>query len=179
MLAGQKAHWELPLAAIRGIGSERAEQFARLELRTVGDLLRHRPRRYEDQALSRDRKTVSREAASTRGKVVALGLKRFRGGSKSVFELILDDGTAGCCRWWNLPFMQIILRRDDVLVYGAVHSLKPRTLDHPETEVVVSGEENAIHLNRIVPIYPLTEGLRNDGCGPLSGACLPSMKGDR
>ena len=29
----------------------------------------------------------------------------------------------------------------------------------PETEVIVSGEENAIHLNRIVPIYPLTEGL--------------------
>ena len=82
------------------------------------------------------------EAASTRGKVVALGLKRFRGGSKSVFELILDDGTGRLhCRWWNLPFMQnYFAQGDDVLAYGAVHSLKPRTIDHPEAEVVVSGK---------------------------------------
>ncbi len=34
-------------------------------------------------------------------------MKRFRGGSKSVFELILDDGSARLhCRWWNLPFME-------------------------------------------------------------------------
>jgi ATP-dependent DNA helicase RecG len=33
-------------------------------------------------------------------------------------------------------------------------------MDHPETEVVPEeGAENSIHLNRIVPIYPLTEGL--------------------
>jgi len=30
---------------------------------------------------------------------------------------------------------------DDVLAYGAVHSLKPRTIDHPETEVVVSARK--------------------------------------
>src|SRR6185369_5720772 len=162
MLAAQRARCESPLAAIRGVGPERAEQFARLELRTVGDLLRHRPRRYEDRRrFCAIAKLCLGEAASTRGKVVALGLKRFRGGSKSVFELILDDGTGRLhCRWWNLPFMQnYFAQGDDVLAYGAVHSLKPRTLDHPETEVVVSGEETAIHLNRIVPIYPLTEGL--------------------
>ena len=162
MLAAQRARWESPLAAIRGVGPERAEQFARLELRTVSDLLRHRPRRYEDRRrFCAIAKLSLGEAASTRGKVVALGLKRFRGGSKSVFELILDDGTGRLhCRWWNLPFMQnYFAQGDDVLAYGAVHSLKPRTLDHPETEVVVSGEETAIHLNRIVPIYALTEGL--------------------
>src|SRR5437879_10208772 len=48
---------------------------------------------------------------------------------------------------------------DEILVYGRPVSLKPRTLDHPETEMVEAGEENFIHLNRIVPIYPLTEGL--------------------
>jgi ATP-dependent DNA helicase RecG len=48
---------------------------------------------------------------------------------------------------------------DDVMVYGKPNSLKPRTMDHPETEVIEPGEEASIHLNRIVPIYPLTEGL--------------------
>ena len=32
-------------------------------------------------------------------------------------------------------------------------------MDHPETEIVEGGEERFIHLGRITPIYPLTEGL--------------------
>ncbi len=32
-------------------------------------------------------------------------------------------------------------------------------MDHPETEVIEGGEESFIHINRIAPIYPLTEGL--------------------
>src|SRR6185369_5670474 len=162
MLAAQRARCESPLAAIRGVGPERAEQFARLELRTVGDLLRHRPRRYEDRRrFCAIAKLCLGEAASTRGKVVALGLKRFHRGQKSVFELILDDGTGRLhCRWWNLPFMEKYFKvGDEVVVFGKPLSLKPRTIDHPETEVVETGEENFIHLNRITPIYPLTEGL--------------------
>jgi ATP-dependent DNA helicase RecG len=46
-----------------------------------------------------------------------------------------------------------------VIVFGKPVGLKPRTIDHPETEVVEGGEESFIHLNRITPIYPLTEGL--------------------
>jgi ATP-dependent DNA helicase RecG len=75
--------------------------------------------------------------------------------------MILDDGTARLhCRWWNLPFMENYFAvGDEVVVYGRPLLLKPRTMDHPETEVVETGEENFIHLNRITPIYPLTEGL--------------------
>src|SRR5206468_11322678 len=48
---------------------------------------------------------------------------------------------------------------DEVVVYGKLLSMKPRTIDHPETEIVETGEENFIHLSRFTPIYPLTEGL--------------------
>ena len=47
---------------------------------------------------------------------------------------------------------------DEVVVFGKPNSLRPRTIDHPETEVVTESELS-IHLNRIAPIYPLTEGL--------------------
>jgi len=153
---------EAPLTTLRGVGSERAAQLVRLKLHNVGDLLLHRPRRHEDRR--RFRAVVdlrSGEAAVVRGKIIALGLKRWRGGSKSVFEFILDDGTARLhCRWWNLPFMEKYFQQgDEVLAYGRPVSLKPRAMDHPETEIVEAGEENFIHLNRIVPVYPLTEGL--------------------
>jgi ATP-dependent DNA helicase RecG len=48
---------------------------------------------------------------------------------------------------------------DEVLVFGKPVALKPRTMDHPESEVIDSGPESSIHLNRIAPVYPLTEGL--------------------
>jgi len=151
-----------PVRELRGVGSERAAQLARMDLFTLGDLLLHRPRRYEDRRHFLAIKELELGvAATTRGRIVASGLKRYRGGQKSVFEIILDDGTARLhCRWWNLPFMEKYFAvGDDVFIFGKPNSLKPRTVDHPETEVIEGDEESSIHLNCIVPIYPLTEGL--------------------
>ncbi len=145
-----------------GVGAERAAQLARLGIFTIEDLLLHRPKRYEDRRHFRKISELTKDEAFTaRGKIVALGLKRFRGGSKSVFEIILDDGSARLhCRWWNLPFMEnYFAMGDEVFVFGKLKETKPRTMDHPETEVIEGGEESFIHINRIAPVYPLTEGL--------------------
>jgi ATP-dependent DNA helicase RecG len=150
-----------PLRELRGVGPERAAQLLRLDLHTVGDALLHRPRRYEDRRhFQKVADLQLQEPALTRGKIVAAGLKRWRGGGRSVFEFILDDGTGRLhCRWWNLPFMEKYFKiGDEVVVFGKPNSLRPRTIDHPETEVVPE-LETSIHLNRIAPIYPLTEGL--------------------
>ena len=151
----------MPLRELRGVGQERAAQLLRLELRTVGDALLHRPRRYEDRRhFQRVADLQLQEPALVRGKIVAAGLKRWRGGGRSVFEFILDDGSGRLhCRWWNLPFMEKYFKvGDEVVVFGKPLSLRPRTIDHPETEVVAE-LETSIHLNRIAPIYPFTEGL--------------------
>ena len=151
-----------PVSTLWGVGPERSEQLKRLEICTVEDLLLHRPRRYEDRRQFRPiRQLVLDEPAITRGNVVALGVKWFRKRQKSIFELILDDGSARLhCRWWNLPFMEKYFAvGEEVIVFGKMKSIKPRTIDHPETEIIVTGEENLIHLNRITPIYPLTEGV--------------------
>ena len=111
-----------PVSALWGVGGERAKQLERLGISTIEDLLLHRPRRYEDR---RDFRPIAKlqlsEPALTRGTVVASGLKHFRKGAKSVFELILDDGTARLhCRWWNLPFMEKYFEiGDEVVVTGA------------------------------------------------------------
>lgn len=151
-----------PVTSLWGVGNERAAQLARLGIVTVEDLLLHRPRRYEDRRQFRPICDLQLdEGALTRGSVVALGTKTYRKGSKSVFELILDDGTGRLhCRWWNLPFLEKYFTvGDEVIVFGRPLSLRPRMMDHPETEVIEGGEESFIHFNRIVPVYPLTEGL--------------------
>src|SRR6266850_1655816 len=151
-----------PLKGLPGVGPERAAQLARLGLFTVEDLLLHRPSRYEDRRhLQTIRELQLGKAATTRGRIVAQGLKTYAKRTKSVFEFVLEDGTGRLhCRWWNLPFMQKYFAvGDEVMVFGKAKSLKPRTIDHPETEVLETGEELFIHIDRIAPIYPLTEGL--------------------
>ena len=155
---------DTPLTALWGVGPERAAQLARLGLHTVGELLLHAPRRHEDRRhflAIRDLKLGV--ANTTRGRIVAQGLKTFRKDTRSVFEIVLDDGSARLhCRWWNLPFLEKYFAvGDDVMVFGKPNSLKPRTMDHPETEVLEAGhgEEVSLHLDRVVPVYPLTEGL--------------------
>lgn len=153
---------EAPLTTLTGVGSERAAQFARLKLATVGDLFLHRPRRYEDRTrFAAVAELVKGEPAAALGTIVASGVKRFKRGKGSVFEFILDDGISRLhCRWWNAPYMKNYFKPgDQVAVYGKPVSLKPATMDHPETEIIEEGDESSIHLGRIVPVYPLTEGL--------------------
>src|ERR1041385_9005458 len=145
-----------------GVGPDRAGMLARLEVRTIEDLLLHRPRRYEDRRRIRPVAELQLdEPGIVTGKIVAQGVKWYRQHTKSIFELVLDDGTGRLhCRWWNLPFMENYFSvSDEVVVFGKPVGIKPRTIDHPETEVVSTGEESLIHLNRITPIYPLTEGM--------------------
>ena len=153
---------DAPVTKLPGVGPERAAQLARLRLATVRDLLRHAPRRYEDRRhLLTIRELRQGQPAATRGRIVALGTKYYQKRTKSIFEIILDDGTARLhCRWWNLPFMENYFSvGDEVMVYGKPLSVKPRTIDHPESEVIEAGEELSIHIDRVAPIYPLTEGL--------------------
>lgn len=150
------------LEILPGVGQTRLAQLARLKLHTLGDLLLNRPRRYEDrQNASEISACVKGESILVNGVIQAHGVKRFRGGRKSVYEFVLDDGTARVhCRFWNMAFLESQLavgRR--LFVFGKVSGLKPSTMDHPEFEIVEDDDEQQLHLNRIVPVYRSTEGL--------------------
>ena len=128
-----------PVTTVWGVGSERARQLARLDIFTVEDLLLHKPRRYEDRRKFLPiRELNSGEPATVRGKIIAAGRKNFRKGARSMFECILDDGTAHLYwRWWQAqPWMEdYYVTGREFLVFGKTDSLRPRTFDHPETEL--------------------------------------------
>ncbi len=73
-----------PVTALYGVGPERAGQLERLGLRSLGDLLLHRPRRYEDRRHFQSLRDLAETGPATlRGRVVALGVKYFRKRSRS------------------------------------------------------------------------------------------------
>jgi ATP-dependent DNA helicase RecG len=152
-----------PVTTVWGVGDERARLLARLEIFTVEDLLLHKPRRYEDRRkflTIRDLKI--NEPATIRGKIIAAGRKTWKKGTRAMFECILDDGSAHLhLRWWqSQPWMEdYYVTGREFLAFGKTDSLRPRTFDHPETELIEPDDDEFIHVNRIVPIHPLTEGL--------------------
>jgi ATP-dependent DNA helicase RecG len=164
-----------------GVGPQRAALLAKLFITTVGELLLHRPRRYEDRRRARSiRELQEGEPAITSGVVVSLGVKWFRKRSRSVFELVIEDGSGRLhCRWWNAPYMEKNFAKGDALVvFGKLKESKPRTMDHPEVEIVDGGEEKSIHLHRIVPVYPLTDGLAQRWLRGLVWRTLENLRGE-
>jgi len=138
----------------------------RLALETVGDLLRHYPRRHEDR---REFRGFPRE--ETIGPVCLCGdvakTRLMRFGGRKIFEAVLEESGADAlsqpltCRWFNLHYIQkMIATGQQLVVFGRVKRKGPRLLiDHPEFEVIEDDEEILIHFRRITPIYPATEGL--------------------
>ena len=106
------------------MGEERAKLLARLKIFTVEDLLLHKPRRYEDRRKFlpiRDLKL--KEAATVRGKIVAAGVKRFKKGTRAMFECVFDDGTAHAA----LPLVA------GAAVDGGLVCRRPRIFDFRQT----------------------------------------------
>jgi RecG-like helicase/REP element-mobilizing transposase RayT len=138
----------------------------RLALETVGDLLRHYPRRHEDR---REFRGFPREETigpvCLCGEVAKTRLMRF--GGRKIFEAVLEESGAHAlsqpltCRWFNLHYIQkMIATGQQLVVFGRVKRKGTRLLiDHPEFEVIEDDEEILIHFRRITPIYPATEGL--------------------
>ena len=162
-----------PVSRVTGVGPARARLLERLGLRTLGDLLFDAPRRHEDRrSFCKVRDLEEGVRGAVLGRIVAAGVKKFQQSGKSVYEFILDDGTARLhCRWWNMPHLERLFRvGDELVIYGKIKSLQPATMDHPETERLsslseresgggIAAEEQSVHVGRIVPIYSLTEGL--------------------
>jgi ATP-dependent DNA helicase RecG len=158
-----------PLAPIPAVGRERAEVLARLGLLTHDDLLHFVPRRYEDRRhLAPLSSAEIGQVMTVRGKIHSSKTMRWRGG-RSVFEVEIGppvltskrEIVRGC--WFNMHYLSKILVKDrEVFFYGKLGQSKSGTwmMMFPDFELIENDAESSIHVDRIAPIYPLTEGLK-------------------
>ena len=138
----------------------------RLGLQTLGDLLRHFPRRYEDRIkFDRFPDQASEKPVCLFGVVKKTIYRRF--GARRIFEARIEDEAAGVlgspltCRWFNMPWVQKMITGDQrIVVFG-----KPRlrgnlvVMEHPEFEVIEEDAERSLHFDRITPIHPAGDGV--------------------
>lgn len=157
---------ERPLRELAWMPPQRVRQFERFGIATIEDLLTHYPKRYEDRTkFDHFPRTESEQAVCVTGTVLGVAVKRLRGG-KTMVEVTIEEEMATAlsprliCRWFNVYHVQkMIAAGHKLIVFGKPKERGGRLyIDHPEFEIV-EGEEMFIHVNRITPIYRLTEGI--------------------
>jgi ATP-dependent DNA helicase RecG len=146
-----------PLTVLQGVGPKHASTLEGLGLRTLGDLLYYFPRRYEDYSQLKPIKSLwYGEQLTVIGTIQSVHTRPIRGGSSTIIEAVLSDGT-GALRlsWFNQPWMANRLKEgQQISVSGKVDQYLGRlVMNSPDWEAV---EAEHLHTNRIVPIYPLT-----------------------
>ena len=146
-----------PLTVLQGVGPRHAQTLAELGMQTLGDMLYYFPRRYEDYSQLKPIKSLwYGEQITVIGTIQSVHTRPIRGGSASIIEAILSDGT-GALRlsWFNQPWMANRLKEEmQISVSGKVEQYLGRlVMNQPDWEPV---DIEHLHTNRIVPIYPLT-----------------------
>ncbi len=151
-----------PIQYLKGIGPKRAQQFARIGVKTVGDLLFLVPRRYLDrsQILPIGRLRVGDEATVI-GRILAVASRRTRQGKDLVQVLVRDGSDTIEVLWFNRPDLKNRFKlHQEILISGKVSAFRHLQFINPSFELL-EGKSDFSYASTIIPVYPLTEGLSN------------------
>jgi ATP-dependent DNA helicase RecG len=149
-----------PLTVLTGIGENRSRILKELGLHTLGDLLYYFPRRYDDYSKLKPINRINYgEELTIIAMVQSISSRKARGGSMTVTEAVISDGT-GFLRlvWFNNHYIERQMRSgDQIVVSGKVDMYLGRfVINHPSWELL---EKEHLHTNRIVPVYSLAANI--------------------
>ncbi len=163
------AHANLPqglgldasVARLQSVGPAHAKKLQRLGISSVGDLLYHYPRRYDDysklktisQLMYGEEVTLLLTVAEARTRETHRGL--------TITNVMLADPTGTIqATFFNQPYLQQQFKSGRrIVISGKVdQDLGRLAFKSPEWEPL---SKELLHTARIVPVYPLTEGLTN------------------
>jgi len=150
---------ETPLKAV--VGDRTAKVLEKgLGLLTVGDLLRHYPRRYVERGELTDiSKLLEGEEATVLAEISKVNLRRAAG--RTILEVILSDGSATMTlTFFNQPWREKELRVGRTGLFAGKVGLfnNRRQLSHPDYELIPDGNDvdEAIEkfADRFIAVYP-------------------------
>lgn len=151
-----------PVSVLGGCGKKRAEQLAQLGIETVGDLLRHFPRAYQDRG--RIRHVCDEEVGNTGAFVMTVSAPphtvRISGG-RTMTKCRAFDGERQCTLiFFNRNYVK------DMLYTGVTYrfwgKLGRSKYGYDMSPSVIEPIDGVKPLFDLVPLYPLTKGITHN-----------------
>lgn len=147
---------------IKGVGPKRSSKLKRLDINTIEDLLYFVPREYDDRSKFKTIKEcdngekVSLEVEVTGSPNIIRPRKNL-----SILKVpVKDDSWNGYLTWFNQDYLKDkFLIGDKFIVNGKINKIG-REIQIMNPVFEKAGKKDKI--GRIIPIYPLTEGLTNN-----------------
>lgn len=166
-----------------GIAKRRAQALQRMDIRTVTDLLRHYPNRYEKEAAEGDiddLPTDGKTVGSARGMILTARWVPAMGyGKKGRFEATLGSEAGGSklsLTWFNAGYLRERLHPGRMLrVQGKAKLFNdyPQMVN-PKWEILGEDDEPEAKNERLRPVYPATENMPSTMTERLLDTVLPT-----
>lgn len=155
------AAFNASLEVLHGVGPKHANKLEKLGLYTLGDMLFHFPRRYDDYSNLRPIRSLRvGDVGTVIGQIQGVFERKARGGKMTIVEAVISDDGFSAIRvtWFNQPWLMNRLSEGlNIAIAGKIEQYLGRlVMNNPDWEPV---EIENLHTNRIVPIYPLTESI--------------------
>ena len=152
---------------VRGVGPKRARLLNKLGIHSIEEALFFFPRRFEDrrriQKIAQLR--PGNELRTVFGTVKSCGVSITSKRRSKIFELMIGDETGQfTAKWFNQAYLKKVFKPGKQVVLSGKISMKRYgglEMVQPEYEILDRGdrEDELLHTGRIVPVYPLTDGL--------------------
>ena len=153
------------ITELKGIGAKTAENFNRLSVYTVSDLVGLYPRDYDVYHEPVFVKDISHESEHTEVAVEGQVCKSpdiYGSGRLKILTVTIKDynGDSIKCSWYNMPFLKNTLRLGTRYVFrGRLVNKRGWLLEQPKMYTLAQYKELQ---GTLQPIYPLTKGLTNN-----------------
>ena len=172
---------DAPVDRLKGVNAKMAERLERLDVATVRDLLYLFPRRHDDYSnvVSISEVVPGREctvvATVWESRVVAQGAK----GRRKDTEAVLGDDTGNVrAIWFGQQYIARTLKPGSlVAISGKAEVFRGQPVFNSPVAYPAESEPAGIHTGRMVPVYPLTEGLRMHALRNLAWDALQNWLG--
>ena len=151
---------EDPIARLKGVGSAMEKRLSVLGISTVGELLHHFPRAYVDFSSPKPIGQVTRLEGDSTVTIAGIlsEIRVIPGPRTKRVEATLTDNTGWARLVWFNPYLAYQLHVGDHIVVHGPTDRFPGALSLTSPEWQRVGHE-ATERNRLVPIYPLTQGV--------------------